>query len=160
MKGAAAGTTPVQTKMVLSSEELEKLSTLFDAFSQKTRLAILLGFYHGDTAPTIADRLDISRPGLQNHLVKMRNADLLRKTDSGSYELTPIGAYFAELVEEQQDDLLDVVNALNDAESEAEQTLSEQVNPDMVSEDEWQRIVEAKKWEIAMERVDEHLPDY
>jgi len=90
----------------------------------------------------------------------MRNADLLRKTDSGSYELTPIGAYFAELVEEQQDDLLDVVNALNDAESEAEQTLSEQVNPDMVSEDEWQRIVEAKKWEIAMERVDEHLPDY
>ena len=160
MKGAAAGTTPVQTKMVLSSEELEKLSTLFDAFSQKTRLAILLGFYHGDTAPTIADRLGISRPGLQNHLVKMRNADLLRKTDNGSYELTPIGAYFAELVEEQQDDLLDVVNALNDAESEAEQTLSEQVNPDMVSEDEWQRIVEAKKWEIAMERVDEHLPDY
>jgi predicted transcriptional regulator len=160
MKGAAAGSTPVQTKMVLSSEELGKLSALFDAFSQKTRLAILLGFYHGDTAPTIADRLDISRPGLQNHLVKMRNADLLRKTDSGSYELTPVGIHFAELVEEQQHELLDVVNALNEAESEAEQTLSEQVNPDMVSNDEWQRIVEAKKWEIAMEQVDEQLPDY
>ena len=160
MKSAAAGSTPVQTKMVLSSEELERLSTLFDAFSQKTRLAILLGFYHGDTAPTIADRLDISRPGLQNHLVKMRNADLLRKTDSGSYELTPVGIHFAELVKEQQHELLDVVNALNEAESEAEQTLSEQVNPDMVSNDEWQRIVEAKKWEIAMEQVDEQLPDY
>jgi hypothetical protein len=30
----------------------------------------------------------------------------------------------------------------------------------MVSNDEWQRIVEAKKWEIAMEQVDEQLPDY
>ena len=157
MKGAAAGTTPVQTKMVLSSEELEKLSTLFDAFSQKTRLAILLGFYHGDTAPTIADRLDISRPGLQNHLVKMRNADLLRKTDSGSYELTSVGIHLAELVEEEQHELLDAVNALNDAESKAEQALSEEVNPDMVSDDEWQRIVEAKKWELAERQVSELL---
>jgi hypothetical protein len=74
--------------------------------------------------------------------------------------LTPVGIHFAELVEEQQHELLDVVNALNEAESEAEQTLSEQVNPDMVSNDEWQRIVEAKKWEIAMEQVDEQLPDY
>jgi len=85
--------------------------------------------------------------------VKMRNADLLRKTDSGSYELTPIGAYFAELVEEQQHELLDTVNVLNDAESKAEQALSEEVNPDMVSDDEWQRIVEAKKWDIASEAV-------
>lgn len=139
--------------MALSPEELGKLATLFDAFSQKTRLAILLGLYQGDAPPAIADQLDISRPGLQNHLVKMRDADLLRKTENGSYRLTPVGTYFAELVEERQEEFLNAVDALDDAESEAEQTLSEQVDPDMVSDDEWQRIVEAKKWELAVDRV-------
>lgn len=139
--------------MDLSSEELGKLATLFDAFSQKTRLAILLGLYRGDMPPAIADQLGISRPGLQNHLVKMRDADLLRKTETGSYELTPIGTYFAELVEERHEELLNAVDVLRDAESEAEQALSEQVDPEMVSDEEWQRIVEAKKWELAVDRV-------
>jgi len=143
--------------MALSPEELENLSTLFDAFSQKTRLAILLGLYNGDAPPAIADQLDISRPGLQNHLVKMRNADLLRKTESGNYTPTPVGKYFAGLVEEQQEELLDTVGILDDAESKAEQILSEQVNPDIVSDDEWQRIAEVKKWEIAREQVREQL---
>ena len=143
--------------MDLSPEEIGELSTLFDAFSQKTRLAILLGLYRGDTPPAIADQLDISRPGLQNHLVKMRDADLLRKTESGSYELTPIGTYFAELVEERHGVLQSAVDALRDAESEAEQELSEQVDPEMVSDEEWQRIVEAKKWETSMERIRKQL---
>jgi len=148
-----------KTKMDLSSEELEELSTLFDAFSQKTRLAILLGLYHGDAPPAIAEQLDISRPGIQNHLVKMRDAGLLRKTESGSYGLTPIGVYFAELIEGRHEKLLEAVDTLEDAESRAEQELSKQVDPDMVSDTEWQRIVEAEKWETALERVDESLPD-
>ena len=144
-------------KMDLSPEELGKLATLFDAFSQKTRLAILLGIYREDTPPVIADQLDISRPGLQNHLVKMRDADLLRKTESGSYELTPIGTYFAKLIEDQHEELQNAVDVLSDAESKAEQELSKQVDPEMVSDDEWQRIVEAKKWEQASEAVEQLL---
>ena len=139
--------------MDLSEEELEQLTALFNAFGQKTRLTILLGFYHGETAAEIADQLDISRPGLQSHFVKMRDADLIRKTDDGTYALTPVGTYFAELVESRRGTLLDVTEILADAECRAEQELSKQVDPDMVSDTEWQRIVEAEKWKSTAHTV-------
>jgi predicted ArsR family transcriptional regulator len=143
--------------MDLSEEELEQLTALFNAFGQKTRLTILLGFYHGETAAEIADQLDISRPGLQSHFVKMRDADLIRKTDDGPYALTPVGTYFAELVESRRGTLLDVTEILADAESDAEQDLEDEVNQDLISETEWQRIVEDEKWERAIEQVRETL---
>jgi predicted ArsR family transcriptional regulator len=143
--------------MDLSEEELEQLTVLFNAFGQKTRLTILLGFYHGETAAEIADQLDISRPGLQSHFVKMRDADLIRKTDDGTYALTPVGTYFAELVESRRGTLLDVTEILADAESEAEQELEGEVNQDLISETEWQRIIEDEKWERAVEQVRETL---
>lgn len=143
--------------MDLSEEELEQLTALFNAFGQKTRLTILLGFYHGETAAEIAAQLDISRPGLQSHFVKMRDADLIRKTDDGTYALTPVGTYFAELVESRRGTLLDVTEILADAESDAEQDLEDEVNQDLISETEWQRIVEERKWGLVEETVREHL---
>jgi len=143
--------------MDLSEEELEQLTALFNAFGQKTRLTILLGFYHGETAAEIADQLDISRPGLQSHFVKMRDADLIRKTDDGTYALTPVGTYFAELVESRRGTLLDVTEILADAESDAEQKLEDEVNQDLISNTEWQRIVEERKWGLVEKAVREQL---
>jgi hypothetical protein len=145
--------------MDLSEEELEQLTALFNAFGQKTRLTILVGFYHGETAAEIADQLDISRPGLQSHFVKMRDADLIWKTDDGTYALTPVGTYFAELVESRRGTLLDVTEILADAESDAEQDLDDEVNQNLISNTEWQRIVEERKWGLAEETVREHLDE-
>lgn len=143
--------------MDLSDEELEQLTAMFNAFSQKTRLTILLGFYHGETASEVADQLDISRPGLQSHFVKMRDADLIRKTDDGTYALTPVGTYFAELVEDRRGMLLSVAQDLTDAEAEAVDELEDEVDRNLISDAEWQRIVEDRKWELAEEAVREQL---
>jgi len=144
-------------EMELNVDELETLSGIFHAFSQRTRLAILLGLYHEYSPPEIADTLDVSRPGLQSHLEQMREQRLIRRNQSGQYQLTPLGQYFAEFIEDQRDQLLDIVAYLEQTESEVEEELQTTVSQSSISEQEWERLVSAQLWEDATDPVSEQL---
>jgi Mn-dependent DtxR family transcriptional regulator len=147
---------PLQT-MEVTGDELDRLSALLHAFSQKTRLAILLGLHHGFSPPEIADAVGVSRPGLQSHLEQMRQQRLLRRNASGGYMLTPLGEWFAEFLDEHRDMLLNIVEYLEQVETEVEDELKESVLREEVSESDWERLVAGRVWEQAAEPVTEQL---
>lgn len=144
-------------EMELKVDELETLSQLLHAFSQRTRLAILLGLYHDFSPPEIADALDVSRPGLQGHLDQMKEQRLIHRDGSGQYQLTPLGEYFADWIESQRNQLLNIVEHLDQVEEETEAELEDTLSQQSLSDQEWQRLVAAQVWEKASEPVKEQL---
>lgn len=148
-KQEATGSTT--TEMDLDPEEIQRLAQVFSGFSQRTRLALLLGFYESRQQSEIADFLDISRAGLQNHLEKMLEAELIRRKNGRGYVLTPIGTFFAELLLEQSNGVLESLDALNDA----EQRLEEQLGTNLSESD--RRRIQGLKWSLAEERIEEIL---
>lgn len=143
--------------MELNTKELETLSGLLHAFSQRTRLAILLGLHNEYSPPEIAETLDVSRPGLQGHLEQMRNQRLIHRDQSGQYQLTPLGQYFAEFVEQQQDQLLEIVTELEQREDEIEEQLEDSLSRTGISDQEWERLVSAQLWKDAADPVSKQL---
>lgn len=129
----------------ISAADVEDLSRLYNGFGQRTRLAILLGFYHGNATTDISDALDITRAGLTNHLDQMTDAGLL-KSKGKSYELSVVGRYFAEQIEAEKTRLLAVHHLLDVAKQLVEDRLAEEVNPEYVSDAEWDSMVEREVW--------------
>lgn len=144
-------------EMEIDVDELETLSELLHAFSQRTRLAILLGLYHDHTPPEIAEAIDVSRPGLQGHLTQMKEQRLIHRNNSGRYQLTPLGKYFAELIENQRDQLLNVIEYLDQVEEETEADFENAVSRESISNQEWQRLVSAQVWEKASGPIRDQL---
>ena len=138
--------------MTLTPAELARLARVFNGFSQRTRLALLLGFYEDQRASEVAEFLDISRAGMQNHLKKMREAELIRKQDGG-YELTALGIFFAEWLIEQNTAVLQALDALDDAEQE----FADQLGADLEESD--RKRIHGLKWSLARENVEELLEE-
>lgn len=132
----------------ISAADVEDLSRLYNGFGQRTRLAILLGFYHGNATTDISDALGITRAGLTNHLDQMTDAGLLKSKGKG-YELTVVGQYFAEQIEAEKARLLAARHLLDVVEERVEDRLAEEVNPEFVSDTEWRAMVENEVWHQA-----------
>jgi DNA-binding MarR family transcriptional regulator len=133
--------------MDLDPEEVQRLAQVFSGFSQRTRLALLLGFYNGQQQSEVADHLGISRAGLQGHLEKMLEAELIRRKNGQGYVLTPMGRFFAEQILEQSDAVIESLDALNDA----EQRLEDQLGDGLDEAD--KRRVRGLKWSLAEDRI-------
>ena len=138
--------------MTLTPAELARLARVFNGFCQRTRLALLIGFYEDQRASEVAEFLDISRAGMQNHLKKMREAELIRKQDGG-YELTALGIFFAEWLIEQNTAVLQALDALDDAEQE----FADQLGADLEESD--KKRIHGLKWSLARENVEELLEE-
>jgi predicted transcriptional regulator len=136
--------------MTPTPAEMARLARVFNGFSQRTRLALLLGFYDDQRASEVAEFLDISRAGMQNHLKKMREAELIRKQDGG-YELTALGIFFAEWLIEQNDTILQALDTLDDAEKE----FADQLGADLEESD--RKRIHGLKWSLAREDIEELL---
>ena len=136
--------------MTLTPAELARLARVFNGFSQRTRLALLLGFYEDQRASEVAEFLDISRAGMQNHLKKMREAELIRKQDGG-YELTALGTFFAEWIIGQNNAILQALDALDDAEQE----FADQLGADLEESD--RKRIHGLKWSLIRENIEELL---
>ena len=137
--------------MNLNPEEIEQLAQILSGFSQRTRLALLLGFYDGQQQSEIADLIGISRAGLQSHLEKMLEAELIRRKNGRGYVLTPIGTFFAELILEQSNRVLESLTALD----EAERGFEDQLGSDLGESD--RKRIHGLKWSLTEEEVKEIL---
>ena len=137
--------------MDLNPEKIERLAQILSGFSQRTRLALLLGFYDGQQQSEIADLIGVSRAGLQSHLEKMLKAELIRRKNGRGYVLTPMGMFFAELILEQSDVVLEALTALD----EAERRFEDQLGSNLSESD--RRGIHGLKWSLTEEEVKEIL---
>lgn len=132
----------------VTAADIEDLARIYNGFGQRTRLAILLGFYYGNSTTEIADALGITRAGLTNHLQQMTDARLLHSLDKG-YELTVLGRYMAEQVEAEMEKLLEAWHVIDITRHQLGEYVAEEVNMEMISDEAWEAALEEQLWEAA-----------
>lgn len=146
--------------------DFEAVSSLFQGLAHEARLALLLGIYHDKSLNEIAEFLDITRGGMQDHIEKLVDTDLLfRPEDSGkTYDLTPFGNFFVNFLLENEETLVDAIDKLQVEKEKVEKAVDEvrsQVDEEdvPVSEKDWERKIHSKKWQQAWDDIEEILED-
>jgi len=142
-------------------DDFTRLSTLVKGFSNDTRLALLIGFYHGYTAKEITDFLEMTRGGVQNNINKMISADLVYRPaadDAPTYKLTPIGDFFARIFDARGENLLETIDLLAQKEAELEQDLEDTPLANGLDQTAEDKLIHTNKWTEATAEVSDHLP--
>lgn len=149
-----------------NKDDFEAVASLFQGLGHEARLALLLGLYQDKSLNDIAEFLDITRGGMQDHLEKLIDCELLyRPEDSGkTYDLTPFGTFFVEFLLEDEETLIDAIDELNLEEEKVQQAVDEvrsQVDDEdvPVSEKDWERKIHSKKWEQAWDEIEAILEE-
>lgn len=139
---------------------------MFQGLAHEARLALLLGIYQDKSLNEIAEFLDITRGGMQDHLEKLIDCELLyRPEDSGkTYDLTPFGNFFVKFLLENEETFVDAIDELQEEEEKVEDAVdkvrSQVDNEDVpVSEKDWERKIHSKKWIQAWDEVEEILDE-
>ncbi|WP_058826380.1 winged helix-turn-helix domain-containing protein [Haloferax sp. Q22] len=147
-----------------NKEDFEAVASLFQGLGHEARLALLLGLYEDKSLNEIAEFLDITRGGMQDHLEKLIDCELLyRPEDSGkTYDLTPFGTFFVEFLLENEETFVDAVDELRVEEEKVQEAVDEvrsQVDDEdvPVSEKDWERKIHSKKWEQAWDEIEDIL---
>jgi|GEM_PF-3450491 len=143
------------------TEELNDLAEIYQALGNQTRLEILLKLGEGGSVSDIHKEKDISRSGLQKHIERLVKSDLVYRPreKKKTYELTPLGEHYAELVKTDGEAALNVLELfktektrLEEENSEAKQTL-EEAGVDLTD---FQQKIEEEAWQnIWEETIDE-----
>lgn len=113
----------------------DRMAEVTDAFSSERRIQAYALLAEGSDAPEIADRLDLSRSGLQPYLADYQETGLVEQEERGEYVLTEKG----EEVYDWLDDLETIV--FNDAFQEL-QAKAEQLGFDLEDEEDVERILD------------------
>ena len=143
--------------MTTHSPTIEGTADIFQAVSHPNRVYILFALQSDKNPSEIADELNMSRPGIEAHLNKLQEGSLVRKTTNRGYELSILGDYMAEEIDERINPVSEILESCR---IEAEDSIGERVDRSIVSDEEWERIVTEEMWELADDRLDQMLyPD-
>ena len=143
--------------MTFEKDEWDQLAALFAGCANPARVAIIDGIRHGEAMPTVADQVGLSRSGIQKHLDTLIETGLVYRPPTGeqTYALTPLGQFFAVFLDRFGDDLLAAVVAIEEAEQEAREELTEMP----VSEDMMERAIAERKWKLVHNELRTILQD-
>ncbi|MFC5133518.1 MULTISPECIES: ArsR/SmtB family transcription factor [Haloferacaceae] len=136
----------------MDADDLERLADMFKGVGHPARIAILQAVEDGDPLTEAADRVGMSRGALQDHQrILIREGLMFRPTDVDSdFELTPLGEYVIQLLEQDADRLLNIMERAEELETAIREEHSE--GPGLpVDESELERAVKTEKWR----RIDE-----
>jgi len=140
----------------VDTEDLDALADLYQALGNQTRLEVLLKLSEDDPVSDIQKEKDISRSGLQKHIERLIESELVYRPreKKKTYELTPLGEHYAGLVETDDKASLKVLELFKDEKTrleeenqEARRTL-EEAGVDLtdfqqkIKEEAWQNIWE------------------
>ncbi|MFB1064802.1 winged helix-turn-helix domain-containing protein [Natrinema sp. H-ect4] len=149
-----------------NKDDFEAVASLFQGLGHEARLALLLGLYEDKSLNEIAEFLDITRGGMQDHLEKLIDCELLYRPEDSSktYDLTPFGEFFVEFLLENEEILVDAVDELRVEEGKVQEAVDKvrsQVDDEdvPVSEKDWERKIHSKKWEQAWDEIEEILEE-
>lgn len=136
-------------------EEWEALADVFSGVAHPARVAVVQGLHEDRSIPDIVEDLSITRGGLQNHLETLIDAQLVYRTGESDapYALTPIGLYFAVLLEDQEDVLLSAVEMVQEAEAQSRDEFADVP----MSDEEVDKQVTRRKWELVGDELYEVL---
>ncbi|ELY83601.1 winged helix-turn-helix domain-containing protein [Natrinema altunense] len=142
-----------------SEDELEDLAGIYKGLSHEARLAILYGLSEDASLNQISDFLSITRGALQDHIEMLLDAELIyRPTDSGkTYDLTPLGEHLIKQLEDNEDDVLEALEELEEAETRLEEDYQAQLSgvedEDLVDDKKLERKIHTEKWEEVAEKI-------
>lgn len=151
------------------TEELDLVAELFEGLSNRSKIAILRGVADGKTLKEIAETLGITQQGLEKNIGKMLDAGLLAYSQEGdeTYQLTPIGEYFVQLLDEEWGTIVEAKQVEKKTEetarqrAEAGQEALQSEEGDgftfQIEDSTWERIVQTQKWELAEDDLNEIL---
>lgn len=144
--------------------DFEAVSALFQGLGHEARLALLLGISHDKSLNEIAEFLDITRGGMQDHIEKLVDTELLYRPENSekTYDLTPFGNFFVEFLLQNEETLIGAIDQLQGEEKKVEEAVDEvrsQVDKEdvPVSEKDWERKIHSKKWKQAWNDIEEIL---
>lgn len=151
------------------TEELDLVAELFEGLSNRSKLAILRGVADGKTLKEIAETLGITQQGLEKNIDKMLDAGLLARSHEGdeTYQLTPIGEYMVNLIEQEWDTFVAAKRIEKENEEKAreraksgQQALQEKEDDGFtfqIDNETWERVVQTQKWTLAEDDLRELL---
>lgn len=134
--------------------DVELVAAVLRAVTNPNRIRLLTGLHQDRSRMDLVDDLPISESGVSNHLRTMEEAGLVYRGDDG-WILSPLGVFFAVFLDEHVPLLAEAVRRIEAAEAEAEQTYTDVPMPD----DERERTIEWRKWELVHEDLEEILPE-
>lgn len=150
-----------------SETERERVTNVLKGLANKTRVALLLGLYNGKSRDEIAETVGMTRGGIHKNLERMREAELVYRPEEADYVLTPLGVYWAQLLNQEADTILAVLDELDAAEDpirdkveETKQSIEDQEEDGFsfqIDDTTWERTIHTEKWKQAKDRISEML---
>lgn len=137
--------------------EMEPVARLFSGISHPSRIRILYGVREGKTMQEVADTLEVTRGGLQDHIERMVTAELIYRPEDGTYALTPFGTYLVELLESDGDTLQDAFEILDDEQDTVEEEFDSADLP--IDDRTREKSVHTETWKRAKDRIQELLEE-
>lgn len=137
--------------------ELEPVARLFSGISHPSRITILYGVREGKTMQEVADSLEVTRGGLQDHIERMVTAELIYRPEDGIYALTPFGTYLVELLESDGDTLQDAFEILEEEQGTVQAEFDAADLP--IDDRAREKSVHTETWERAKDRIQELLEE-
>lgn len=140
-------------------EEVEVVSRLFSGIAHRNRVVMLLGIREGRSMQDVADDLGVTRGGLQDHVERMIEAELIYRPEEGSrtYDLTPFGAYLADLIDADSTMLQEAFALLEQYEAAVEEEFAAADLP--ITDRTKEKTIHTQKWERAWEDVENRLQE-
>jgi len=147
----------------LGSKDLEDLADIYQALGNTTRLQVLKQLDNDDPVSELTDELGITRSGLQKNIERLISSELVyrpHQEDSKTYELTPLGHHYIQLLNQEAETSLTVleklseeVEKLDEKQSETRETLEEAG----VNLTEFEQKLKAEAWENIWDEAEQEL---
>lgn len=147
----------------LSRDDIEDLADIYKALGNQTRLEVLLQLSKDEPVSKLTDKLGISRSGLQKNIERLIDSELVyrpREEGSKTYELTPLGYRYVDLIQDDAEESLTVLKTLGE---ELEQLEEEQAETRETLEEagvdvtEFEQKLKAEAWQNIWEEAEENL---
>jgi DNA-binding MarR family transcriptional regulator len=133
------------------------VAQVFTGVAHPARIRLLQAIVATESMPNVADDLGMSRSGLQTHITRLLDADLIRRTpdDAYPYAVTPLGDLTYAFLDSYEDVVVDAVAMVDAAEQEA----GDELEDVPLSEDAHKEAVQTRKWELVLDDLADELDE-
>lgn len=128
----------------LPEENAAAVVEVMQAVANQHRLQLLLGLYRGVPRTELVSAAPISESGVSNHLRRLEESGLVYYAEDG-WTVTPLGVFVADWLEDHIDEVVSAVRRVESAEARA----LEELDDVPLSDQEMNRAIIRRKWELA-----------
>ena len=135
-------------------KDVAVVAELLQAVANPNRMRLLRGLHHGRSRRELVEDLPITESAVSNHLRTLEDANLVYRGDD-QWHLSPLGRFYADWLDHHSDTIVDAVRRVDEAESTARDELAGVP----LADQERERAIIRRKWELVQEELDELLTE-